>query len=76
MQNTTLNPTRPYHRTEIDILFTKVKAQMHQKALREEEMEEHFIKTVTQGKSYVAVIATTMNTFVLQKLFLWSIVTA
>jgi hypothetical protein len=27
------NPTRPYHRTEIDILFTKVKASMHQKAL-------------------------------------------
>lgn len=28
-----LNPTRPYHRTEIDLLFTKVKAQMQQKAL-------------------------------------------
>lgn len=27
------NPTRPYHRTEIDLLFTKVKALMHQKAL-------------------------------------------
>lgn len=27
------NPTRPYHRTEIDLLFTKVKAQMHQQAL-------------------------------------------
>ena len=27
------NPTRPYHRTEIDLLFTKVKAQMHEKAL-------------------------------------------
>ena len=27
------NPTRPYHRTEIDILFTKVKAQMHQVAI-------------------------------------------
>jgi len=27
------NPTRPYHRTEIDLLFTKVKAQMHRKAL-------------------------------------------
>ncbi|WP_417236569.1 hypothetical protein [Bizionia paragorgiae] len=27
------NPTRPYHRTEIDLLFTKVKAQMHQEAL-------------------------------------------
>ena len=27
------NPTRPYHRTEIDLLFTKVKAQLHQKAL-------------------------------------------
>jgi len=25
--------TRPYHRTEIDLLFTKVKAQMHHKAL-------------------------------------------
>ncbi|QNK77713.1 hypothetical protein H7F37_01075 [Winogradskyella sp. PAMC22761] len=30
MQN---NPTRPYHRQEIDLLFTKVKAQMHQQAL-------------------------------------------
>lgn len=28
-----LNPTRPYHRTEIDLLFTKVKAQMHKEAL-------------------------------------------
>src|SRR5690554_3016493 len=28
------NPTRPYHRTEIDLLFTKVKAQMHQHALK------------------------------------------
>lgn len=28
------NPTRPYHRTEIDLLFTKVKAQMHQQALK------------------------------------------
>src|SRR5690554_6608643 len=27
------NPTRPYHRTEIDLLFSKVKAQMHQQAL-------------------------------------------
>ena len=27
------NPTRPYHRTEIDLLFTKVKAQMHQQAI-------------------------------------------
>lgn len=27
------NPNRPYHRTEIDLLFTKVKAQMHQQAL-------------------------------------------
>lgn len=27
------NPTRPYHRTEIDLLFTKVKSQMHQEAL-------------------------------------------
>ena len=27
------NPTRPYHRTEIDQLFSKVKAQMHQEAL-------------------------------------------
>ena len=27
------NPNRPYHRTEIDLLFTKVKTQMHQKAL-------------------------------------------
>ncbi|MCL8007605.1 hypothetical protein M8845_09230 [Gelidibacter japonicus] len=26
-------PARPYHRTEIDLLFTKVKAQMHQQAL-------------------------------------------
>lgn len=25
--------TRPYHRTEIDLLFTKVKSQMHQLAL-------------------------------------------
>lgn len=25
--------TRPYHRTEIDLLFTKVKAKMHQEAL-------------------------------------------
>ncbi|MBI6121025.1 RNA polymerase sigma factor [Salegentibacter maritimus] len=28
-----LNPTRPYHRTEIDLLFTKVKAQMQKEAL-------------------------------------------
>ena len=28
-----LNPTRPYHRTEIDLLFTKVKSKMHQQAL-------------------------------------------
>ena len=27
------NPTRPYHRTEIDLLFTKVKSQLHQEAL-------------------------------------------
>ncbi|MBA6152195.1 hypothetical protein [Gelidibacter maritimus] len=27
------SPTRPYHRTEIDLLFTKVKSQMHQEAL-------------------------------------------
>lgn len=27
------NPTRPYHRAEIDQLFTKVKAQMHEQAL-------------------------------------------
>lgn len=27
------NSTRPYHRTEIDLLFTKVKSQMHQEAL-------------------------------------------
>ena len=27
------NPSRPYHRTEIDLLFAKVKAQMHQEAL-------------------------------------------
>lgn len=27
------NPNRPYHRTEIDLLFAKVKAQMHQQAL-------------------------------------------
>jgi len=27
------NPNRKYHRTEIDLLFTKVKAQLHQKAL-------------------------------------------
>jgi len=27
------NPTRPYHRAEIDQRFTKVKAQMHQEAL-------------------------------------------
>ncbi|WP_159023478.1 hypothetical protein [Formosa sp. L2A11] len=27
------NPNRPYHRTEIDLLFTKVKAQMHKTAL-------------------------------------------
>ncbi|WP_452233136.1 hypothetical protein [Lacinutrix sp. MEBiC02595] len=27
------NPIRPYHRTEIDLLFTKVKSQMHQEAL-------------------------------------------
>lgn len=27
------DPNRPYHRAEIDIAFTKVKAQMHQKAL-------------------------------------------
>ena len=27
------NPTRPYHRTEIDVFFTSVKAQMHQEAL-------------------------------------------
>lgn len=26
-------PTRPYHRAEIDLLFTKVKSQMHQQAL-------------------------------------------
>jgi len=30
---TLLDPTRPYHRTEIDLLFTKVKDQMHQEAL-------------------------------------------
>ncbi|MFV8226580.1 hypothetical protein [Christiangramia aquimixticola] len=28
-----IDPNRPYHRHEIDLLFTKVKAQMHQKAL-------------------------------------------
>ncbi len=28
-------PTRPYHRTEIDHHFTKVKAQMHQEALKQ-----------------------------------------
>lgn len=28
------NPTRPYHRIEIDLLFTKVKAQMHQQAIK------------------------------------------
>jgi hypothetical protein len=28
-----ISQNRPYHRTEIDLLFTKVKAQMHQKAL-------------------------------------------
>ena len=27
------NPLRPYHRTEIDLLFTKVKAQMQKEAL-------------------------------------------
>ncbi|MGR7814035.1 hypothetical protein [Lacinutrix undariae] len=27
------NPTRPYHRTEIDLLFNKVKSQMHQAAV-------------------------------------------
>ena len=27
------NPARPYHRTEIDLLFTKVKSQMHRQAL-------------------------------------------
>ena len=27
------NPKRPYHRTEIDLLFTRVKAHMHQQAL-------------------------------------------
>lgn len=27
------NPNRPYHRAEIDLLFTKAKAQMHQIAL-------------------------------------------
>ncbi|WP_338733600.1 hypothetical protein [Mangrovimonas cancribranchiae] len=27
------NPNRPYHRTEIDQLFAKVKAQMHQQAI-------------------------------------------
>jgi hypothetical protein len=27
------DPTRPYHRTEIDLLFTKIKAQLHQEAL-------------------------------------------
>ena len=27
------DPNRPYHRYEIDLLFTKTKAQMHQKAL-------------------------------------------
>ena len=27
------NPIRLYHRTEIDLLFTKVKAQLHQQAL-------------------------------------------
>lgn len=27
------NPNRPYHRTEIDLLFTKAKAKMHQEAL-------------------------------------------
>lgn len=32
MENS-FNPSRPYHRTEIDLLFTKVKVQMHQQAL-------------------------------------------
>ena len=27
------NPTRPYHRTEIDLLFIKIKSQMHEEAL-------------------------------------------
>lgn len=27
------NPNRSYHRAEIDLLFTKIKAQMHQEAL-------------------------------------------
>jgi hypothetical protein len=31
--NTMQDPNRPYHRTEIDLLFTKVKAQLHQDAL-------------------------------------------
>ena len=28
-----LDTNRPYHRTEIDLLFTRIKAQLHQKAL-------------------------------------------
>lgn len=28
-----IDPNRPYYRTEINLLFTKVKTQMHQKAL-------------------------------------------
>lgn len=31
--NMIFNPNRPYHRTEIDQLFTKVKEQMHQQAV-------------------------------------------
>lgn len=29
-----INPNRPYHRTEIDLVFTKVKAQMQKEALK------------------------------------------
>ena len=32
-KRTIYDPNRPYHRTEIDLFFTKTKAQMHQKAL-------------------------------------------
>jgi hypothetical protein len=33
LKNSIANPNRPYHRQEVDLLFTKVKAQMHQQAL-------------------------------------------
>ena len=44
------NSNRPYHRKEIDLLFTRVKAQMHQKALERSEDEKALYTDCYTGK--------------------------